>query len=120
VDAVDDGLRAADVFAFPSVFEALGISLIEAAACGLPAVGSRTGGIVDVIEEGATGYLVPPGEAAALEDALARLLGDAALRAEMGRRGRERAVQLFDAEGSLERYRLLFHEVARVSRGRSA
>jgi glycosyltransferase involved in cell wall biosynthesis len=120
VDAVDDWLRAADVFAFPSVFEALGISLIEAAACGLPAVGSRTGGIVDVIEEGATGYLVPPGEAAALEDALARLLGDAALRAEMGRRGRERAVQLFDAEGSLERYRLLFHEVARVSRGRSA
>jgi glycosyltransferase involved in cell wall biosynthesis len=42
VDAVEDYLRASDVFAFPSVFEALGISLIEAAACGLPGVGSRT------------------------------------------------------------------------------
>src|SRR5262249_40735169 len=120
VDAVEDWLRAADVFAFPSVFEALGISLVEAAACGLPAVGSRAGGIVDVIEEGVTGFLVPPGEAAALEDALKHLLGDAALRAEMGRRARERAVRLFDAEGSLERYRSLFHEVARVSAGRSA
>jgi glycosyltransferase involved in cell wall biosynthesis len=120
VDAVEDWVRAADVFAFPSVFEALGISLVEAAACGLPAVGSRTGGIVDVIEDGVTGFLVPPGEAAALEDALARLLGDATMRADMGRRARERAVRLFDAEGSLERYRSLFHEVARAAGGRSA
>jgi len=45
-ERVEDFLRAADVFVFPSVFEALGIALVEAAACGLPAVASRTGGIV--------------------------------------------------------------------------
>jgi glycosyltransferase involved in cell wall biosynthesis len=120
VDAVSDWLRAADVFAFPSIYEGLGISLVEAAACGLPAVGSRTGGIVDVIEDEVTGLLVPPGEAAALEDALARLVSDLAAAAEMGRRARERAIRLFDAERTLELYRSLFHEVARASGGRSA
>ncbi len=119
VSAVEDYLRASDVFAFPSVFEALGISLVEAAACGLPAVGSRTGGIVDVIEEGVTGRLVPPGDARALEDALEGLLSDAGLRQEMGRRARERAVRLFDGETSVARYRTLFHEVARAPGGRA-
>jgi glycosyltransferase involved in cell wall biosynthesis len=120
VDAVEDYLRASDVFAFPSVFEALGISLVEAAACGLPAVGSRTGGIVDVIEDGVTGLLVPPGDARALEDTLEGLLSDPRRREEMGRRARERALRLFDAETSVRRYRTLFHEVARASGGRRA
>src|SRR5262249_3822363 len=44
---VGDYLRASDVFAFPSLFEALGLSLVEAAACGLACLGTRTGGIVD-------------------------------------------------------------------------
>jgi glycosyltransferase involved in cell wall biosynthesis len=120
VSAVEDYLRASDVFAFPSVFEALGISLVEAAACGLPAVGSRTGGIVDVIDEGTTGRLVPPGDARALEDALEGILSDPELGREMGAKARERALRLFDAETSLLRYRSLFHEVARASGGRRA
>jgi starch synthase len=118
VDAVEDYLRASDFFAFPSVFEALGISLVEAAACGLPSVGSRTGGIVDVIEDGVTGLLVPPADARALEDALETLLADPGRREEMGRRARERALRLFDADTSLLRYRTLFHEVARATGGR--
>ncbi len=63
-ERVEDYLRAADVFAFPSVFEALGIALVEAAACALPAVASRTGGIVDVVEDGVSGRLVAPGDVA--------------------------------------------------------
>jgi glycosyltransferase involved in cell wall biosynthesis len=112
VDTVEDYLRASDVFAFPSEFEALGLSLIEAAACGLPAVGSRTGGIVDVIEDGASGLLVEPGDARALAEALDRLLGDAGLRAELGTRGRAIARARFDLEDSVERYRALFREVS--------
>jgi glycosyltransferase involved in cell wall biosynthesis len=112
VDTVEDYLRASDVFAFPSEFEALGLSLIEAAACGLPAVGSRTGGIVDVIEDGASGLLVEPGDARALAEALDRLLGDAGLRAELGARGHAIARARFDLEDSVQRYRALFREVS--------
>jgi glycosyltransferase involved in cell wall biosynthesis len=113
VEAVEDFLRAADVFAFPSVFEALGLSLIEAAACGLPAVGSRTGGIVDVIEDGASGLLVPPGETGALREALASLLREPARRVAMGARAREIARARFDLEDSVRVYHALFAEVAR-------
>ncbi|HET6900615.1 MAG TPA: glycosyltransferase family 4 protein, partial [Vicinamibacteria bacterium] len=77
LDDVSEALRAADVFAFPSVFEALGISLIEAAATGLPAVGARTGGIVDVIEDGGSGWLVDPGDLDALAARLRALVLDA-------------------------------------------
>ena len=114
VDAVEDWLRASDVFAFPSIFEALGISLVEAAACGLPCVGSRTGGIVDVIEDGGTGRLFPPGDTDALAAALGELLADPARRAAMGEAARRVALRRFDVLDSLERYRTLFREVAAV------
>jgi glycosyltransferase involved in cell wall biosynthesis len=111
VDRVEDFLRASDVFAFPSEFEALGISLVEAAACGLPSVGSRTGGIVDAIEEERSGLLVPPGDVGALAAALERLLGDPRLRERLGEGARQMAVDRFDAEDSAARYRCLFREV---------
>ena len=114
VDEVEDWLRASDVFAFPSIFEALGISLVEAAACGLPCVGSRTGGIVDVIEDGQTGRLVPPGDADALAAALGDLLADPARRAAMGEAARRVALRRFDVLDSLERYRTLFRQVTSV------
>jgi glycosyltransferase involved in cell wall biosynthesis len=109
---VADYLRASDLFAFPSVFEALGIALIEAQACGLPAVGSRTGGIVDVIEDSVTGILVPPGDADALEAALLRLVRDHPQREAFGARARTRAKALFSDEESLMRYRALFQELS--------
>jgi glycosyltransferase involved in cell wall biosynthesis len=112
MERVEDVLRAADVFAFPSEFEALGLSLIEAAACGLPAVGTRTGGIVDVIEDGASGLLVPPRDPGALAGALGRLADDADLRLRMGERGLAVARARFGAEESARRYRALFLELA--------
>jgi len=111
LDDVSEALRAADVFAFPSVFEALGISLIEAAATGLPAVGARTGGIVDVIEDGASGWLVDPGDVAALAARLRALVVDAAARARLGARGRAIAEARFDEGRALVRYRALLGEV---------
>ncbi len=117
VDNVEDYLRAADIFAFPSEFEALGLSLIEAAACGLPCIGARTGGIVDVIEHERSGLLVPPRDTAALREAIERLLSDAALRLEYGERAASVASERFDENRALVRYRALFDETAR--RGRS-
>jgi len=112
VDAVEDWLRASDVFAFPSMFEALGIALVEAAACGLPAVASRTGGIVDVVEDGRSGVLVPPGDIAPLWTALHRLVTEPDLALGMGAAAREVALARFDERDAIAGYRALFREVA--------
>jgi len=112
VDAVEDWLRASDVFAFPSMFEALGIALVEAAACGLPAVASRTGGIVDVVEDGRSGVLVPPGDIAPLWAALHRLVTEPDLALGMGAAARDVALARFDERDAVARYRALFREVA--------
>jgi glycosyltransferase involved in cell wall biosynthesis len=111
VDAVEDWLGASDVFAFPSEFEALGLSLIEAAACGLPCVGTRTGGIVDVIEDGRTGLLVEPADVEGLAGALGGLLADPSRRAALGAAAREFVGQRFDVERSVDRYRAMFHDL---------
>jgi glycosyltransferase involved in cell wall biosynthesis len=111
VEHVEDVLRAGDLFVFPSVFEALGIALVEAAACGLPAVASRTGGIVDVVEDGRSGRLVAPGDAGAFAAALRGLATDDALRAGMGREARAAALARFDERDGLRRYRALFREI---------
>jgi glycosyltransferase involved in cell wall biosynthesis len=111
-DAVEDYLRAGDVFVFPSVFEALGISLVEAAACGLPAVASRTGGIVDVVEDGRSGLLVTPGRANEVASALASLITNASRREALGDRAREVALARFDERDAAVRYRALFGQVS--------
>lgn len=111
-ESVEDYLRASDLFVFPSLFEALGISLVEAAACGLPAIASRTGGIVDVVEDGGSGLLVAPGDAPALAGALCALAADAARRARMGAAARAVAERRFDERDVLEGYRSLFRELS--------
>jgi glycosyltransferase involved in cell wall biosynthesis len=111
LERVEDALRAADLFVFPSVFEGLGISLVEAAACGLAAVASRTGGIPDVVEDGRSGLLVPPGDPAALAAGLRELGASADRRAQMGREARAVARERFDERDGVDRYRAVFRGV---------
>ncbi len=82
--------RAA-VVAAPSRREGYGVAAREAMAWGRPVVASAVGGLLDAVEDGVTGLLVPPGDVAALRAALERLLGDAELRARLGAAGRETA-----------------------------
>ncbi|MFE7631309.1 glycosyltransferase family 4 protein [Kocuria sp. NPDC057446] len=82
---------SADVLAFPSTTETLGLVALESLASATPVVGARAGGIPFAVDDGRTGLLVPPGDADALTGGLARLLGDAALRARMGAAGRAEA-----------------------------
>ena len=88
-------LSHATVFAIPSIYEPLGIVNLEAMACGTAVVGSRTGGIPEVVADGETGLLVPPGEPGPLAEALNTLLRDPDRAAAMGQAGRKRAVSEF-------------------------
>jgi glycosyltransferase involved in cell wall biosynthesis len=84
-------LPAFDVFALSSRFEGLPIALLEAMATGVAPVATRVGGIPEVITDGQDGLLVAPGDPGALSAALAKLLDDDALRAEVGLRAGARA-----------------------------
>ncbi|GAA1164445.1 glycosyltransferase family 1 protein [Ornithinimicrobium humiphilum] len=83
---------SADVFAFPSTTETLGLVALESMASGVPVVGADAGGIPFVVDDGRTGFLVPPGDADVLTERLGRLLDDAGLRGRMGRAAREDAL----------------------------
>jgi glycosyltransferase involved in cell wall biosynthesis len=84
-------MAAADAFVLPSYREGFGSVVIEAAACGVPAVASRIYGLTDAIVDGETGLLHPAGDVPALFAQLKRMHDDAAMRAEMGRKARARA-----------------------------
>jgi len=88
-DDIGNVLMAFDVFALPTLREALGTVFIEAAAMGLPVVGTNVGGVPETMQAGVTGLLVPPADPEALAGALEGLLADPALRRRMGEAGRE-------------------------------
>ena len=76
-------LAACDLYAWPSIGEAFGVSLLEAQAAGLPVVAGRDGGVASVVGHEESGLLVPPGDAAAFADAVARLLASPASRSRL-------------------------------------
>jgi len=104
-------MRALDVVVHASTQpEPFGLVIAEAMACGRAVVASAAGGAAELMRDGVDALAVPPGDAAALAAAIARLAGDAALRARLGAAGREQAEREFD------RTRLAA-EVAEIYRG---
>ncbi|MCQ8239257.1 glycosyltransferase family 4 protein [Rhizosaccharibacter radicis] len=89
-------LAAADVFALPSHFEGLPMSVIEAMLCGLPVVATAIRGPREQVVDGETGLLVPPATVEPLRDALRRLCVDPGLRRRLGEAGRQRALDRFE------------------------
>ncbi len=125
--ALADRYAAADVYVQPSFTETFGVPIAEAMAAGVPAIGTRVGGIPEVIEDGTTGWLVESGDAQGLADAILRLLGDKDRRRSMGIAARRRAVNLFSWEQIVQDLVSLYHSVSRThekpfleSRGTSA
>jgi len=100
----------ASVVAAPSLREGYGIAVREAMAWGRPVVASAVGGLVDAVEDGVTGLLVPPGDVAALREAIERLLGDAELRERLGAAARERAAQRFSLEAAAVEQQAVYAE----------
>jgi rhamnosyl/mannosyltransferase len=107
-------LHACDVFVLPALDrrESFGIAQLEAMACGKPVVSSDLPtGVRVVNQHGRTGLLVPPGDPDALAEALNRLLGDVALRAELGQAAREQVEREFSREAMIERTLAVYDEV---------
>jgi glycosyltransferase involved in cell wall biosynthesis len=89
----------AEVFVFPSVcHEAFGMPIIEAMACQVPVVATRSGGIAEIIEDGKTGLLVERGDVAALAEAILRLLANDNFRRSLGKTARQTALKRFSWE----------------------
>ncbi len=105
---------ATDVFCMPSFHEGLSNACLEASAAGLPLVVSDVGGLPEIVEHGATGEVVPPGDAAAIAASLGRLLADAALRDSMGEAGASRTARLFTAARMAQGMEDLFVRLLRV------
>lgn len=100
-------LLAADIFVQPSLWEGLSLAMLEALLSGTPVLATRVEGVVDVIEEGRTGLLVPPGDVDALAAAILRLAQDADLRKRLGRAGRAHAQTQYSVERMCQQYEAL-------------
>lgn len=111
---------AADVFAFHSFHEGLGIVLLEAMAAGRPVVTTDAGGTVDVVHDGVNGLVVPPGDAGAFANAVIRVLRDPPLRASLAGKGREIAETRFDWDLVTAAYLDVFRAVERGTRSERA
>ena len=85
----------AEMLVCPSLYEGFGLPAGEAMACGLPVASTTGGALPEVVEDGVTGILVPPGDAPALAEAIQTLMGDPDLRRRMGQAGRERVLERF-------------------------
>lgn len=94
-DELPQYYAACDVFAAPSLYEPFGMIYLEAMACGKPTIGCRSGGVPEIIRDGETGILVPPGEDVPLAAALDGLLSDPQRRARLGAAAREAVVAEF-------------------------
>ena len=106
-------LAAMDVFVLSSDWEGMSNALLEAMATGLPVVATATGGTPDVVLDGLTGILVPPGQPAALARALETLLNDPTLRWKMGQAGRRRVANLFSVERMVRSTQELYDDLLR-------
>jgi glycosyltransferase involved in cell wall biosynthesis len=110
---------SASVFVAPSRTEAFPLVIPEAMAAGVPMVVSAVGAIPDFVRDGEDGFLVPPGDPAALADRVSRLLDDESQRQRIAARLRERATREFDVEVAADRVRAILREVLRERRASS-
>lgn len=105
-------IKAADLVVQPSHFEALGLSAIEALACGVPLVASGVGGLLDFVVDGENARLCPPQDPSALAACIGPLLSDAGARARLAARARDSVLQEYDEQVVFGRMRVLFDRLS--------
>jgi len=110
-------LRDADIFALPTHGDCTPLAISEALACGLPVVTTSVGALPELVVDGRNGLVVPPGDPARLAAALARLVDDPSLRAQMGKRARALAESEHDVVQNCRRLFTLMSQVADAAVG---
>jgi len=113
VDNVADYYAMMDIFVFPSRYEALGSSILEAMSFGVPVIATTVGGIPEIVRDGVEGLLVAPDDAPAIADRVLRLAGDPELRRRLGAQARVRAQEYSARRMTLE-YLDLYRSVTAV------
>jgi len=108
LDDIIGVMQAIDILILPSLWEGFGIVLIEAMAAGKPTISTNTSSMPEIVVDGETGYLVPPGDADALADRAIQSLCDTALRDKLGQAARQRVSEKFTHQRMIEEVEALF------------
>jgi L-malate glycosyltransferase len=110
-ESVNELLPVADLMVMPSELESFGLAALEAMACRVPTIGTRVGGVPELIDDGATGRLFPVGDTNAMADAAVALLNDVERLHEMGRAGRAAAQARYCSSRIIPLYEKYYEEV---------
>jgi N-acetyl-alpha-D-glucosaminyl L-malate synthase BshA len=113
VPNIADYLSVADLLLMPSETESFGLAALEAMACEVPVIATRTGGLPEVVLHGETGYLVDLGDTKTMADCAIELISHDRKRREMGERGRAWAVERFNTDRIIPQYEKLYERIIR-------
>ena len=117
VPNIADYLGVADLLLLPSETESFGLAALEAIASEVPVIATRVGGLPEVIKDREHGFLVPVGDIEAIAERAIELLSDSNLRREMGKRGREWALEQYNTTRVIPQYVELYERVVREFSG---
>jgi glycosyltransferase involved in cell wall biosynthesis len=115
---IADYLGVSDIFLLPSELESFGLAALEAAACELPVIATRIGGIPEVVNDGESGYLSDVGDVEKMSVDTLKLLNDNDRRIAFGQRGRDLSVQRYSTQAIIPQYISFYEKV--LGRSRSA
>ncbi len=110
---VADVMRGLNLFALPSLAEGISNTILEAMACGLPVVATAVGGNADLVQEGVTGFIVPPGDPAGMAAKLVELAKNAEISQNLGAVGRARVTSTFSMHAMVKTYQDVYERQLR-------
>ncbi len=109
-------LSEIDIFVLPSLYEGMGVAVLEAMAAGKPVVATEVGGLPELVEDQITGILIPPGNSAAMASSISRLVSRRDLMDEMGIKARERVRRYFTMEQTAKKIEDYYYELRQTLR----